>query len=1078
MAPGQMKSLIGSIRRKPPTAPDQKTETEAGEAKEANTPILHDVLHGNPKQTRFLAEALPAITSGKPLNDKELLLEHGVSMLQSLPSNSGLGNLVSDGFIKMLYNDLPHPSTTIAGPTTRYRRHDGGNNNIWNPEMGKAGSPYARNVPPMKPRGSNLPDPELVFENLLKRPEGKFKEHPSGLNRLFFSFATIVIHECFQTNRKNQWINETSSYVDLSTLYGNTNEEQKRVRTYKNGLIWPDSLASERIMLMPPGVVALLVMFSRNHNVIAANLLSINEAQKYGDWDSLDKEEQEWQDNDVFQLARNINVGFFATVVLKDYVAAILNTPRADSNWWLNLGAEIKMEGNRIERGTGNVVSVEFAVLYHWHAALSAADARWMEDLLRANLPELGSLDDITPQMFYKVVMQEGHKLIPPVLPKDWTFNGLRRGEDGRFNDTDLAELIKDCIEEPAHAFGPHGTPASLKVVDIMGMLQAREVFNVCTLNEFRAYLNLKPYDNFEEWCEDKETARAAELLYSHIDNMELYPGLMAECTKPAMPGSGVCPGQTTGRGILDDAVALVRGDRFLSYDFNSSTLTNWGASKLTDLPGGAFGGMLPKLLYTGLPNSFTGTSSYALLPFYTNKAVRSILENNKVYDRYDLHRPPHDVSPVVVYTVEGCTSVLMDNSSFRAHHVEPKIIQSVFFEDRYESKLVHFFSAHASHQIKYFSLKYPGSRRAIDIVRDVANMTPIAWLAHRFAIPIKSAETPKGLFTLPQLYDIFAVIAGYHNFNVLPVNEWALRHGAQEHPGSQGLRDILELHLKIRGTGGNVKAKIADHFEKGSAFEVGAEADALYHALNSKGSRGISELVEECLAFAAPMASMITQQTSLLIDLFLSEGYEIHKERIVELAHQAENDETAMKKLQAYVYEGVLYASSTPGIVCTAAKDTTVIDGRRGMVHIRAQQKVLAATSVAAMDAAGMPLPHDFNPDRPAESYAVLLPGYLGKVAGPGITAMLKEVFKLKDLRRQKGKPGRFTRISGPIAPSVNVSKYLDNNAKESAYPTNLMLEYDDPAAAVHAKSNGVVNGANGVNRMYGTNGMTNGYH
>lgn len=34
------------------------------------------------------------------------------------------------------------------------------------------------------------------------------------------------------------------------------------------------------------------------------------------------------QDNDIFQLSRNINVGYFATVVLKDYVAAILNTPR------------------------------------------------------------------------------------------------------------------------------------------------------------------------------------------------------------------------------------------------------------------------------------------------------------------------------------------------------------------------------------------------------------------------------------------------------------------------------------------------------------------------------------------------------------------------------------------------------------------------------------------------------------------------------------------------------------------------------------------------------------------------------
>lgn len=94
-------------------------------------------------------------------------------------------------------------------------------------------------------------------------------------------------------------------------------------------------------------------------------------------------------------------------------------------------------------------------------------------------------------------------------------------------------------------------------------------------MNEFRRYLALAPYKDFEDWNPDKETARAAELLYGHIENLELYPGLMAEVTKPAMAGSGVCPGHTTGRGILDDAVALVRGDRFLSYDFNSTTLTN-----------------------------------------------------------------------------------------------------------------------------------------------------------------------------------------------------------------------------------------------------------------------------------------------------------------------------------------------------------------------------------------------------------------------------------------------------------------------------------------------------------------------
>jgi hypothetical protein len=188
------------------------------------------------------------------------------------------------------------------------------------------------------------------------------------------------------------------------------------------------------------------------------------------------------QDEDIFQISRNINVGFFASVVLGDYVAAILNTPRANSEWSLNLGKEIKEAGKRVDRGIGNLVSVEFAVLYHWHAALSAADDKWMESILKQQLPDLQSLEDVTVEMFRKIMAVNGQKLMTTPA-KEWTFGGLER-HDGRFKDADLAEIIKSCIEEPAHEFGAHGTPLSLKVVDIMGQLQARNAFNVCTLNE------------------------------------------------------------------------------------------------------------------------------------------------------------------------------------------------------------------------------------------------------------------------------------------------------------------------------------------------------------------------------------------------------------------------------------------------------------------------------------------------------------------------------------------------------------------------------------------------------------------
>lgn len=105
------------------------------------------------KNAKFALEAITTLASGEPLDDKDNLLEQGVEMLQSLPLNSGLSAKVSDGFISMLWNDLPHPTPTHAGPSARYRKHDGSGNNPHNPEMGKAGSPYARNVPPSKPKG-------------------------------------------------------------------------------------------------------------------------------------------------------------------------------------------------------------------------------------------------------------------------------------------------------------------------------------------------------------------------------------------------------------------------------------------------------------------------------------------------------------------------------------------------------------------------------------------------------------------------------------------------------------------------------------------------------------------------------------------------------------------------------------------------------------------------------------------------------------------------------------------------------------------------------------------------------------
>jgi hypothetical protein len=80
--------------------------------------------------------------------------------------------------------------------------------------------------------------------------------------------TNVSLHSVFRTSHDNSSINETSSYVDLSPLYGNDQKRLNEIRVNDGrGMIHPDTFAEDRLRLLPPAICALLVLFSRNHNV-------------------------------------------------------------------------------------------------------------------------------------------------------------------------------------------------------------------------------------------------------------------------------------------------------------------------------------------------------------------------------------------------------------------------------------------------------------------------------------------------------------------------------------------------------------------------------------------------------------------------------------------------------------------------------------------------------------------------------------------------------------------------------------------------------------------------------------------
>ncbi|KAH8651167.1 heme peroxidase-domain-containing protein, partial [Xylariales sp. PMI_506] len=231
----------------------------------------------------FTIKNIPAIATvaGKMLMGKGLDLERGSKLVAALANDSNLRAAFVEDQVKAKYERMLHPPITYLGDAFKYRQADGKFNSALNPHLGQAGAPYAKTVPSKTHPLGSLPDPGDLFDRLMARDEPR--QSRSGLSSMLLYHATIIIHDIFRTNDQDKNISDTSSYLDLSPLYGFTEEIQRKVRDdkYKLGLLKPDTFAEDRLLRQPPGVCILLVMYNRYHNYVATQLRRINENNRF-----------------------------------------------------------------------------------------------------------------------------------------------------------------------------------------------------------------------------------------------------------------------------------------------------------------------------------------------------------------------------------------------------------------------------------------------------------------------------------------------------------------------------------------------------------------------------------------------------------------------------------------------------------------------------------------------------------------------------------------------------------------------------------------------------------------------------
>ncbi|KAJ7281406.1 linoleate diol synthase [Mycena rebaudengoi] len=987
--------------------------------------------------TSTLAAIVDTIRHKDAIDDRALGLEHGLTFISRLPDGN-LATTLQNKTVELLYNDLSHPHSTNIGNSYAWRSADGSCNNVNMPDMGKAGTPYARSVQQTHPLPKHeLPDAGLVFDTLLKR-DG-FVKHPAGLSSMMFSFAALVIHSVFRTSHTDVNINETSSYVDLSPLYGHNQEAQDKVRAKDGrGELYPDVFAEDRLLLLPPAVCAILVLFSRNHNYIARRLFDINERGTYQDPKTLSGAQLLAQDEELFQTARLVNCGWFGSVVFSDYFSSILGLVRDGSSWSLNPFGEIRSPDHSVfDRGQGNVCSVEFNCLYRWHATTSQEDEKWVGDVFE-KIFDGKAPEDVTPADF-KAAAYKVQAMQPDIT--HWTFGQLERQPNGTFKDEDLANILHNATEHPAAAFRARGTPASMRLHEMMGIEQNRR-WGVCSLNDFRKYLGLKPYSSFLDWNPNPEIANAAEKLYGDINYLELYVGLQAEEAKPVVDGAGLCPGYTISRAILSDAIALTRGDRHFTHDYTPHNLTAWGfADCQRDPKAFGFGSTLGRLFMRTLPNSFSENSSYAFFPLMTPGSMKKNLQKMHILDSYDLTRPKQ-IAPVQTLKGNKQVAEVLNKEVFVSPYAEraAKVIKGKGFfiadGDKQRQEVYGvlfptkesldgvgtFFSDTIRKLIDSHSFTLVGGKTCVvDLVRDVLKVAPVYWAADIAGIQLKTKENPHGTYTPATLYNMLSDIYAFIFLETEKSKVMVLKKKVQAHV------DALLSHIKANLGVAN-RTSMIETVTSIFGKHKKNEQHELVKRLHDMGRP--SELPNTVLAIMVGSTVELSLALINMVNMYLG------SDKDSEIRSSA-----ATSDLSGYAHEALRLDPPFQGVYRIPSEDVAV-----GDISFTKGSRVFLDISAAGVDGDVFAQPNAVNAGRNPKEGNVYGDGsfrYLGEAFTIKVmTESLRAIFAYKNIARAPGQSGILKRFKDHARSDLRFA-YLDEQKYSSPWPTSMAVQY-----------------------------------
>jgi prostaglandin-endoperoxide synthase 2 len=405
----------------------------------------------------------------------------------------------------------------------------------------------SRHLPPAPQDG--LPPVEAVAELFMRRGEDALCPKSTVLFAYFAQWFTDGFLRSDRAVERDPRRNDSTHDIDLLPLYGVRPSWTAQLRSGEGGrlksqligggefppflydggvkkpefseiqVVRPEQIPPERLDSLfafgsdttnsQLGFVLLNVLFLREHNRIAGEL-----AREYPSWD----------DERLFQTARNILVVLLIKIVIEEYINHI-------APYFFRMRADPTPFG-RERWHRPNWMAIEFNLLYRWHPLIPTE--------LR-----VGGADE-------------------PI----WTtvFNPALAVEHG------IGPLLQEASRQRAGKVGLRNTAPALRDVELASIRQARAV-SLAPYNDYRALARFPRVTDFNQITGDPDIAAGLRDLYGTVDRIEFYPGLFAEDSR----ANSVLP-SLIGRMVGVDAFSQALTNPLLAPRvFNERTFSPYG---------------------------------------------------------------------------------------------------------------------------------------------------------------------------------------------------------------------------------------------------------------------------------------------------------------------------------------------------------------------------------------------------------------------------------------------------------------------------------------------------------------------